>query len=111
MEQGPERLKNGTSVIIFPQSTRRDEFNPAEFNSLGTKLAAKTGAQVIPVAIKTDFWGSGKISRYLGPIHRNKPVHIAFGEPMTVTGSGREEHQKVIGFISDHLDYWNKEKT
>jgi 1-acyl-sn-glycerol-3-phosphate acyltransferase len=109
MEQGPDRLKNGISVVIFPQSTRRVVFNPSEFNSLGTKLAAKTGAQVIPVAIKTDFWGSGKFSQYLGPIYRNKPVHIAFGEPMPVTGTGKEEHQKIIGFITGNLAIWNND--
>jgi 1-acyl-sn-glycerol-3-phosphate acyltransferase len=109
MEEGPQRLNNGTSVIIFPQSTRRMVFNPAEFNSLGTKLAAKTGAQVIPVAIKTDFWGSGKFSSYLGPIDRRKPVHIAFGEPISVNGSGKEEHQEVIQFIAGHLETWNNE--
>ncbi len=109
MEQGQERLKSGISIIIFPQSTRRVEFRPSEFNSLGTKLAAKSGVQVIPIAIKTDFWGFGKFSNYLGPIDRTKPVHIAFGEPMHVTGTGREEHQKIIEFIASHLAIWNND--
>ncbi|MEI7662348.1 MAG: lysophospholipid acyltransferase family protein [Bacteroidota bacterium] len=108
LEQGPERLQHGISIIIFPQSTRRTEFQPSEFNSLGTKLAAKTGAQVIPVAVKTDFWGFGRISNYLGPIDRNKPVHIAFGEPIDVTGTGKEEHLKVIEFISSRLKQWKE---
>ena len=110
MEQGPDRLSRGTSVIIFPQSTRRIEFIPSEFHSLGTKLAAKTGTPVIPVAIKTDFWGLGKISNYLGPIDRSKHVHIAFGEPMKITGTGKEEHQKIIDFITAHLGKWEKEE-
>ena len=109
MEQGQDRLKRGSSVIIFPQSTRRTEFRPSEFNSLGTKLALKTGVQVIPVAIKTDFWGFGKHSKYLGPIARSKPVQIAFGEPITVTGTGKEEHQKIIEFIAAHLAIWNND--
>lgn len=107
MDQGQERLRNNISIIIFPQSTRRVEFRPSEFNSLGTKLAAKAGVQVIPVAIKTDFWGFGRFSSYLGPIDRAKPVHIAFGKPMNVVGQGREEHQKVIEFIQEHLTAWN----
>jgi 1-acyl-sn-glycerol-3-phosphate acyltransferase len=106
MEEGQDRLQNNISIIIFPQSTRRVDFRPTEFNSLGTKLAAKAGVQVIPVAIKTDFWGFGKVSKYLGPINRDKPVHIAFGEPMNVTGSGKEEHQKIVDFIVSHLETW-----
>jgi 1-acyl-sn-glycerol-3-phosphate acyltransferase len=109
MEQGVEKLNSGISIVIFPQSTRRVEFRPAEFNSLGTKLAAKAGVQVIPVAIKTDFWGFGKSSKYLGPIDRNKPVHIAFGEPVTINGSGKEEHQKITEFISSRIEIWKKQ--
>jgi 1-acyl-sn-glycerol-3-phosphate acyltransferase len=108
MEQGQERLQNNISIIIFPQSTRRVEFRASEFNSLGTKLASKAGVRVIPVAIKTDFWGFGKFSRYLGPIYRNKEVYISFGEPLEVNGSGKEEHLKVVDYIQSHLDLWNK---
>ncbi|MEI7500195.1 MAG: lysophospholipid acyltransferase family protein [Bacteroidota bacterium] len=106
MEQGVEKLKKNISIVIFPQSTRRVEFRPSEFNSLGTKLAAKAGVQVIPVAVKTDFWGFGKSSKYLGPIDRNKPVHIAFGKPMTVYGSGKEELLKTVEFITGCLESW-----
>ena len=52
MNGGAERLKNGISIIIFPQSTRSLDFKPEEFNSLGVKLAKKAGVQVVPVAIK-----------------------------------------------------------
>lgn len=106
MEQGMERLQNNISIIIFPQSTRRVEFRPSEFNSLGTKLAAKAGVPIIPVAIKTDFWGFGKFSSYLGPIDRGKHIHIAFGEPMKVNAPGKVEHQHIIEFIQAHLERW-----
>jgi len=107
MEQGLERLSRGISVIIFPQHTRRMEFIPEEFNSLGVKLAARANVPVIPVAITTDFWGNGKYTKYLGPIHRKKPIHIAFGKHFPVSGSGKEDHQKVIVFIQSNLDQWH----
>lgn len=106
MEQGLERISKGISVVIFPQHTRRLTFNPAEFNSLGVKLAARAGVPVIPIAIKTDFWGNGRYTGYLGAIDRRKPVCIAFGEAFPVNGSGREEHQRVVGWIQDHLNEW-----
>jgi 1-acyl-sn-glycerol-3-phosphate acyltransferase len=108
MEEGQDRLQKKISIIIFPQGTRKKEFIASEFNSLGTKLAAKTGVQVIPVAIKTDFWGFGKFSSYLGPIDRKKTVYIAFGEPITVNGSGKDEHLQVIEFIEGHLNGWKQ---
>lgn len=106
MDQGPLLLEKGISVIIFPQSTRRITFNPSEFNSLGTKLAAKAGVPIIPAAIKTDFWGNGKYTGYLGPIDRKKPIHIAFGAPLLPVGNGKDQQQKVIEFIQDHLKQW-----
>ena len=106
MEQGLELLAKGNSIILFPQSTRKVEFVPAEFNSLGVKLAGKAGVPVIPVAIKTDFWEHGRYTKYLGTINRKKPIHIAVGEPIRITGTGKEAHQQVLDFITAHLKSW-----
>lgn len=108
MEQGPERLKKGISIVIFPQSTRRPVFRAEEFNSLGTKLAAKTGVQVVPVAIKTDFWGFSSFSSYLGPIYRDRPIHIEFGKPLNVSGNGKDEHQQIVDFIDSRIRNWSR---
>ncbi|HLP71837.1 MAG TPA: lysophospholipid acyltransferase family protein [Bacteroidales bacterium] len=107
MNGGMERLKNGISVIIFPQSTRSVGFKPEEFNSLGVKLAKKAGVPVVPVAIKTDFWGNGTVIKELGPIDSSKPIHIRFGEPFMVAGNGKEENQRIISFIQSALEEWN----
>src|SRR4030043_2323348 len=61
MNGGMDLLSKGISIVIFPQSTRSVEFIPEEFNSLGVKLAKKAGVKVVPIAIKTDFWGNGKL--------------------------------------------------
>jgi hypothetical protein len=34
---------------------------------------------------------------------------MAFGEPLPITGSGKEEHKKIVDFISGHLAEWNKD--
>jgi 1-acyl-sn-glycerol-3-phosphate acyltransferase len=106
MNGGVELLSKGTSIVIFPQSTRSLEFKPEEFNSLGVKLAKKAGVEVVPVAIKTDFWGNGKCIKELGPLDHNKPIHIKFGEPFRIAGNGKEENQKIIDFIQSSLQEW-----
>jgi 1-acyl-sn-glycerol-3-phosphate acyltransferase len=108
MEQGTLMLLNDTSIIIFPQTTRKLEFIREEFNSLGVKLAARAGAQVIPIAIKTDFWGNGKIIKDLGKIDRKKPIHIKFGPPISVAGTGKMENQQVVEFIISNLKLWDQ---
>lgn len=108
LQEGAARLSAGSSIVIFPQSTRSSVFNPEEFNTLGIKLALKASVPVIPIALKTDAWGTGRLVKDFGPIDTKKRVHFAFGEPMTITGRGAEEHQKVIEFISGKLRTWEE---
>jgi len=106
MTKGMELLSKGISVVIFPQSTRSVEFKPEEFNSLGVKLAKKAGVNVVPIALKTDFWGKGKVIKELGPLDSKKIIHFKFGEPFPVTGSGKAENQRIIEFIQEALKEW-----
>ncbi|TAL63299.1 MAG: 1-acyl-sn-glycerol-3-phosphate acyltransferase [Bacteroidetes bacterium] len=109
MDGGVELLSKGISIVIFPQSTRSLEFKPEEFNSLGVKLARKAGVDIVPVAIKTDFWGNGKLMKEFGALDHTKPIHIRFGEPFRVAGNGKEENQRIIDFIQSALKEWKQE--
>jgi len=106
MNDGVKNLNENISVVVFPQSQRKVEFIPAEFNSLGIKLAKKAKVPVVPVAIKTDFWKNGKMFKDIGWIDRKLPIYIKFGEPFLIDGPGKTEHQNVIDFITENLDKW-----
>lgn len=106
LKKGKELLSNGTSVIIFPQSTRHVIFKPEEFNTLGIKLAKAAGVNVLPIALKTDFWGNGTYFKDVGPICRNKPIHMLFGKPIAIKGTGKDEHVQIVQFIGAHLRQW-----
>jgi 1-acyl-sn-glycerol-3-phosphate acyltransferase len=110
MTRGQEILSQGRSVVIFPQSTRRIIFRAEEFNSLGVKLAAKSGVQVIPFALKTDFWRNGIFIKDLGPLDSaNRDIYFTFGKAMDVRGTGKEENKTIIGFIEENLKNWNSQ--
>lgn len=111
MNGGMDLLSKGSSIIIFPQSTRSLDFKSEEFNSLGVKLAKKAGVQVVPMAIKTDFWGNGKWIKELGPLNNKKPIHIKFGEPFSISGNGKLENQQIIDFIKTSLNEWKNEEN
>jgi len=106
LEEGRKRLEANISVVIFPQTTRSVEFDPGRFNSLGVKLAKRCNVPAVPFALKTDAWGLGKRIKDFGPIRPEKTVHIHFGQPQMVQGSGREEHSRVTDFIQAHLAQW-----
>lgn len=108
MEEGSKKIQEGKSIIIFPQKTRSMEFFAENFNSLGNKLAKKNNVPVIPIALLTDGWGNGKYIKEAGKIDPSKPVHIAFGQPLEITGNGAEEHQKIIDFIAGKLKEWGR---
>ncbi|MFG1690595.1 lysophospholipid acyltransferase family protein [Gemmatimonadota bacterium] len=106
MEGGKERLGNGVSLIIFPQTTRTPAFDPAEFNTLGVKLARRADVPIIPMALLTNAWGTGKRFKDFGKIDPSKRVHLAFGEPFRVEGRGEAEHEAIISFIEGKLKEW-----
>ncbi len=106
MEEGARRLEQGRSLIIFPQHTRTVDFDPKQFNSIGIKLAKKTGATVVPFALLTWAWSTGKRIKDFGPIIPSRTIHFAFGEPMQVTGKGQEEQQRIVDFIQGNLEDW-----
>ena len=109
LKEGQDRLKKNISVVVFPQTTRSVSFNPAEFNSIGVKLAVRAEVPVIPVALKTDAWGnSRRFIKDFGPIDPSKPVHIRFGEPIRIEGNGRAEHEQIVGFIQASLEEWER---
>lgn len=107
MEQGQERLRQGIAVIVFPQTTRAMSLDRTKFNSIGIKLAKKAQVPIIPLAVKTDAWGMGAWLKDFGPIRPEVPVHFCFGQPLTITGAGKAEHEEVMEFIDWKLRGWS----
>ena len=109
LEGGKERLGKGISIIIFPQTTRRQYFSPAEFNTIGEKLAQRSGVPIIPLAVKTDGWAEGRFIKDLGRVHPEKTAHYSFGKPIRIEGKGRDAHSEIVSFISGKLRNWGVE--
>jgi 1-acyl-sn-glycerol-3-phosphate acyltransferase len=108
LEGGAERLKAGSSIIIFPQTTRTAVFDPDQFNTIGIKLAKKAGVPIVPIALKTDAWNNGTYLKDFGRIDPRKKVYFAFGDPLWIKDRGNEEHQRIIEFITGKLREWDK---
>ncbi|MCX7770182.1 MAG: 1-acyl-sn-glycerol-3-phosphate acyltransferase [Proteobacteria bacterium] len=103
LDDGCKMLSEGRSIIVFPQTTRKIEFNESEFNTIGIKLAKRADVPVIPFALKTDAWQNGKLIKDFGPIDNKKRVYFSFGEPISIESKGDIEHKRVIEFISNKL--------
>jgi 1-acyl-sn-glycerol-3-phosphate acyltransferase len=106
MGKGRSLISEGCSIIIFPQATRSATFDRTTFNSMGVKLAQRAGVPVVPVALKTDFQGNGRIIKDMGGVDPGKELYIKFGNPMLVEGKGQDTHKKVVQFIAESLESW-----
>jgi 1-acyl-sn-glycerol-3-phosphate acyltransferase len=107
MQEGVDRLNRGMSVVVFPQTTRSTTFDAGRFNSLGVKLAQRAKVPVVPLALTTDAWGSGRIIKDFGKIDVSKTVRFSFGQPLAIQGRGGQAHQTVIEFIRGKLSQWH----
>lgn len=67
MNEAANRIKNGVSVLIFPEGTRSDNGDVQSFKKGGFHLAIKSGCDIVPVAITNSRnivpKGSRKINR------------------------------------------------
>jgi 1-acyl-sn-glycerol-3-phosphate acyltransferase len=105
---GAKAIARGQSVIVFPQTTRVLSFDPQQFNSIGIKLARRTGVPIVPIAVRTDAWRIGRFIKDFGPIDPSKPVHFAFGEAIDPGERGNDAHRASIAFIQSKLEAWQQ---
>ena len=106
LEGGCERLQNGISIIVFPQTTRSETFEPEHFNTIGIKLAKRAKVPVIPIALCSDAWSNGTPIKEFGKIIPEKAVYYQFGEPLEIQGRGNAEHEAIVAFITERLADW-----
>lgn len=109
IKDSKEVIKNGKSIIVFPQGTRTTEFDSKKFNTIGIKLAKHTGIPILPIALKTDFWTNGKLIKEIGKIDINKEIYIEIGKPIYVKNNGQDAiyNKQITDFISTKLKEWN----
>jgi 1-acyl-sn-glycerol-3-phosphate acyltransferase len=106
LTRGTELLKEGRSICIFPQATRATAFSPRQFNTLGTKLAARAGVPIVPMALKTDFMRVGRWVRDFGSLDRALPIHFRFAPPIMPPFDSRAAQERVVAFIRACLTEW-----
>ena len=108
LQEGVERLRQGISVVVFPQTTRTREFDPQKFNSIGVKLAGRAQVPVVPLALLTDAWGNGKLIKEFGKLDVARPVRFNFGKPLRLSAGGSQVQKEIISFIQGNLEQWRK---
>lgn len=69
VEIGGTRLKEGYTVIIFPEGTRAPPGGQQRYKGGGAFLATATGVPVVPVALNSgEFWGKNALFKKSGTV-------------------------------------------
>ena len=106
LEQGPLRIANGCSVLLFPQGTRQSIFEAKRFNSLGAKLAERAKVPVVPLAVQTDFLQNGTLIKDFGVVNPALPIRIACGPVISPEQGAKKAHEQCVAFIENKLREW-----
>jgi 1-acyl-sn-glycerol-3-phosphate acyltransferase len=100
VSQGQARLREGLSIIIFPEGTRVAPGKMGRFKAGGAHLATRTGAPVIPVAHNAGLlWPRNAF------VKRPGTITVRFGPPIDPEGlSDAELNQRVETWIRNAMD-------
>ena len=91
VQQGKRLLEKGVWIIMFPEGTRIERGQKGTYKTGGTRLAIRTGAPVIPVAVT-----SGKCWPRKAFIKRPGIVDISIGKPIPSAGREPDELMKEV---------------
>lgn len=87
INQAANHLKEGYSMVIFPEGTRSKNESLGEFKPGSLKLALKAGVPIVPIAIQ----GSHRIMEQNGFIIKPAHVEIRIFEPIPTAGLTKEQ--------------------
>lgn len=93
-----EVLKEGQSLVIFPEGTRAKDGVMADFKPGSLKLAVKAGVPIVPVTLSNTYKVFEETNRV-----RKADVSITFHDPIDTTKLEREEINVLHKTVRDTI--------
>jgi 1-acyl-sn-glycerol-3-phosphate acyltransferase len=104
--EGEEWLRQGFSLVIFPEGTRSRSDEMHEFKKGALRMATQTGLPIVPVSV-SGSWRLFEEKGYPQPWTVRFYVH----EPVVTEGLSKEEiaglNDRVESIIRAKVDEWN----
>lgn len=99
MSVAAERIRGGTSVVIFPEGTRSGDGRLQEFKKGGLLIALKAQVPIVPVAIS----GSGKALPKNSFIFRPGTIHLRILPPLATAGLTSRDSDTLMAQLRERL--------
>lgn len=105
--KGADLLKDGYSVVIFPEGTRCKEGELGEFKGASLKMAQKAKVPVVPFA----FTGTSRIFEDNSALSiKPSKVTLTFGKPLLINDLPRLEQKNAVNLIKNDVESMIKAK-
>lgn len=97
IEEGVNFLKQGHSMVIFPEGKLSDDDTVGEFKKGCLRLAVKAGVPIIPITLK----GSYRIMKKDGSYIRAAAVECIISKPIPTAGLGKDDEKKLVDTVRE----------
>jgi len=94
-----ERIKEGNSVIVFPEGTRGDEYPLRQFKKGPFVLAIDAGAPIVPVLI----YGAREVVKRGSMLLHPGKIHVHLLEPVSVEGMNYEDRDRLAAEVRGRI--------
>lgn len=94
-----EKIRQGNSVVIYPEGTRGTSYALRPFKKGPFVLAIEAGVPVVPVLLHGTMELFGKGSKSVRP----GPIDIHLLEPIPTAGLEYDDREKLANTVRDHM--------
>lgn len=99
LEEASQRVREGTSIVIFPEGTRSQDGIIQPFKKGGIILAIKSGQPIVPISLS----GSYKILPKRGRLVRPGRIRMTIVKPVETASLTLEDRDRVISMVRDAI--------
>jgi len=100
IKKGIEFLKNGESIVLFPEGTRSKTYDLLPFKKGSVRMAEKSGRPIIPCAIK----GTDDVFENNGFNLKPRTIYFQVGEPIHLERISLEEGQTPSDYVKLRIE-------
>ncbi len=100
MKEAANKIRQGASIVIFPEGTRSSDGRLQDFKEGAFMLAVRSGCPVVPVAIR----GSSKILKKGSIVAHPGQVEVIVGNPLEVTGTTSADRKRITRLVREQIE-------